>query len=766
MKLNVAGSKATGSAVAGSQQFSMAMNAKAFHTLSSTLYKDKFGAIIREICSNAYDAHLMVGTPERPFVLTFPDRIDSELVIRDFGPGISPDDISGVYCRFFESTKDQDNNTVGAFGLGSKTPFAYTDTFAVTSIHKGVKRIYTAFKDEGMPNLKLMAEMETDEESGLEVSIPVQGKDISSFHNAVIRELRFFPVKPVSNRQWDWADWEVAMDFGSVQFFKSQNAVMRGFFVQIGPVGYRIDKGMITEYAQNKGISLSPMTKHLLEMSVERGYYHPERHSAMLDMPIGTVEVQPSREGLHYTDETCQNILDAIGSAEQKVADEMVQRLDSAYATGCKTFFDTVNQMPQFLRGTLTNITDFKKNYEPFFVDPSGNLKVVWDTNIVSSCTLGKIDFGDERGSVVRTPLVWSEYDYKNNKTVRYGGIELFRADRVYIKDEAFAYKSRMHNHDNDSLVLYFIEPADGQSVDDLVAYFEKFFEVVRVSSLDKNVSRSRTSITGGKVRAWFDLGKWLDTNYVSQFSHKRSLYAHNVQSVFDANLNDITEPTVVLRTHNNSLVYDCDDVYNKLSLAAMLGDAGYKIIAIPKSVKYDNENLCEIEELTDDHHRILRDRLTEIQGAQALNVCIDFVCSFNASVRSMVDRKWLKGTVEDYGFDDEAFRKAQDSLPMMNPMRRHGDLEIVEAIVGSATKYQNMDELFEVANKMTGIDYVPSKMLEKIENEVSLQTIMMEYFNRNNYIVEAIFISKGYPMVDETFSIDFKPKILELVEK
>jgi len=785
MKLNVAGSKATGSAVAGSQQFSMAMNAKAFHTLSSTLYKDKYGAIIREICSNAYDAHTMAGTPERPFVLTFPDRIDSELVIRDFGPGISPEDIGNVYCRFFESTKDNDNNAVGAFGVGSKTPFAYTDTFTVTSIHEGVKRIYTAFKDEGMPNLKLMAETETDEESGLEVCIPVQGKDIQSFHNAVRRELRFFPVKPKSNVEWNWLEWETSMDFGAVQFFKTADEVLVGFFVQIGPVGYRIDKGMITEYAQNKGIRLSPMTKHLLEMSVERTHYYgrsSEQHSAMLDMPIGTVEVQPSREGLHYTDETCQNILDAITAAEKKVAKEMVQRLDDAYAKGCKTFFQMVNELPDFLRGTLSTIKDFEAKYAPFRISDGGSLGVKWDTKIIGggdvndpSTIIGRIAPTACRrwSSVGKTEktstnhLAHTDTGYHGKKKTSYSGRDLFMVDRVYVKDEAFAYKSRIREHD-DGDISYFIEPAAGQSVDDLVAYFEQYLDLVRVSELDKNVNRASTSTTGGRVRSWFELGDWLSKHYVRDFHRGSTLYALRVDSVFNEKLNDIAEPTVVLRTHNNAPAYDCDDVHEKLSLAAMLMDAGYKVIAIPKSATYQNDNLCELDALTDDHHKALRDLLDGVRHTQALKVGLDFATKFNESVQQMFNRNWLTGKQDDYTFDVEALEKALEAAPKLNGYRSDSDMEIAKNVSGAddiQIRYKDMDELFELVNDQAGTTVVPSKALEKIEDDVSIRAVLTEYVDGNLWAVRSIEIPYSCGIVEQSFEITSKPWMLALVD-
>ena len=97
----------------------------------------------------------------------------------------------------FESTKDQSNDSIGAFGLGAKTPFSYTDQFNVTSVTGGIMRAYSAFIDEtGMPSVDLMAEIPTEEPSGVEIKIGVKPEDFNRFREEIRTQLRFFPVKP------------------------------------------------------------------------------------------------------------------------------------------------------------------------------------------------------------------------------------------------------------------------------------------------------------------------------------------------------------------------------------------------------------------------------------------------------------------------------------------------------------------------------------------------------------------------------------------
>ena len=115
----------------GSSSFSIAMNAKAFRTLSDSLYQNKIGSIVREICCNAVDGHIANGNVA-PFSVHLPDAFEPWFSVRDYGIGLSPNAIETVFTKYFESTKDQSNEMIGSFGLGAKSPFSYSDNFTET----------------------------------------------------------------------------------------------------------------------------------------------------------------------------------------------------------------------------------------------------------------------------------------------------------------------------------------------------------------------------------------------------------------------------------------------------------------------------------------------------------------------------------------------------------------------------------------------------------------------------------------------------------
>src|SRR5574343_107469 len=104
-------------------QFKIQASGKTIKLLSDTIYSNKGLAVVRELGCNAYDAHVMVGRENDPFEVHIPDAADKTFRIRDYGPGLSPEDMHSIYSTYGHSTKTEDERTTGALGIGSKSPF-------------------------------------------------------------------------------------------------------------------------------------------------------------------------------------------------------------------------------------------------------------------------------------------------------------------------------------------------------------------------------------------------------------------------------------------------------------------------------------------------------------------------------------------------------------------------------------------------------------------------------------------------------------------
>lgn len=174
-----------------SSAFQIAQSAKMFSVLADKIYTDKIRAVIREIACNALDI-----APNVPFKISTPSYNEPYFSVRDYGTGLTSDQMFNIYTKFFESTKAEDDTQVGGFGLGTKAPFAYTDTFTVTSYQNHKKSVYVAFRSsEGIPQLTLAETTITDEPDGLEVIVPVKPADFQSFETKAAEVLKWFPPK-------------------------------------------------------------------------------------------------------------------------------------------------------------------------------------------------------------------------------------------------------------------------------------------------------------------------------------------------------------------------------------------------------------------------------------------------------------------------------------------------------------------------------------------------------------------------------------------
>ncbi|NBO98832.1 MAG: hypothetical protein EBU90_01720 [Proteobacteria bacterium] len=154
--------------------------ASALSIVSEKLYTNPIAAFIREITSNCIDAHKDLGITKNVEVMIEQTEDDAFVTFRDFGKGMSHEFMETVYLSYFDSTKKDSDEMIGGFGIGSKSPFAYTDSFYIEtqSIQTTEKRIYLFFKNEkGIPSLLLQEVEESEfENHGTKIKVPLHDK--------------------------------------------------------------------------------------------------------------------------------------------------------------------------------------------------------------------------------------------------------------------------------------------------------------------------------------------------------------------------------------------------------------------------------------------------------------------------------------------------------------------------------------------------------------------------------------------------------------
>lgn len=176
-----------------------------FDILRNKMYSNPIAAICREIPSNSRDANRENGIGDKPITITmvkdFLIEGASKIIFSDCGKGMSPEIISEIYTKYGASTKRVSNDLTGGFGLGSKTPFAYTDTFFVDTRVNGELYKYMVYIDEsGLGATTLMVKTFTDLENGTDITIPLRNEsDAKEFENFVAYYTMFWNVKPELN---------------------------------------------------------------------------------------------------------------------------------------------------------------------------------------------------------------------------------------------------------------------------------------------------------------------------------------------------------------------------------------------------------------------------------------------------------------------------------------------------------------------------------------------------------------------------------------
>lgn len=278
--------------------YKIAQNPAAFQILSSGLYSNKIEAVIRELSCNAWDAHVSAGKRKTPIHVTLPTVSDRWFIVRDEGTGLDHEEVRKLYTTYFESDKRESNKTVGGFGLGAKSPFAYTDSFTVTSWKDGIERVYTCTMPLGEePKLIRLLEQPTTHENGVEVKVPVKAADIEVFHDIAAMVFFFFPVKPQANMDIDLISFNeikktplYALGFHEVKDSARQGRPWGAFnSLRMLRTNTKVVMGTVCYPLNLNSLNLTATELNFLSSM-----------KFVLNMPIGSINVAASREELQY----------------------------------------------------------------------------------------------------------------------------------------------------------------------------------------------------------------------------------------------------------------------------------------------------------------------------------------------------------------------------------------------------------------------------------------------------------------------------------
>lgn len=323
------------------------MTPEMFKLLSSGVYQYKIRAVIRELLCNCKDGIIMrdklrkgefhsgaqeegeSGYKELPdlawlagddkFIdLHLPNALEPYIEFRDYGIGMCHEDIMGLYMTYGKSTKNMSNEFIGAMGIGCKSPYAYTDSFMVTSYFNGVARQYAVSMDGGKPKCMKISENPTEELNGLKIRIAVQRNDFNEFLEEASFVVQTFDRKPTITGATINDSLNVIATYGDVQLVKRSSAYHGSkFYVVMGEVRYSLDYSEICS-----GLKFIPMMYCDIFFTI----------------PLGSAKIAPSRETLSLDKETKEFIINEI----QKIDSNMLENIQNDVLKQ-KTFFDAID---------------------------------------------------------------------------------------------------------------------------------------------------------------------------------------------------------------------------------------------------------------------------------------------------------------------------------------------------------------------------------------------------------------------------------------
>ncbi|EFD8933412.1 hypothetical protein CNO49_003389 [Escherichia coli] len=446
-----------------SKAFSITASPKVFKILSSDLYTNKIRAVVRELITNMIDAHALNGNPEK-FIIQVPGRLDPRFVCRDFGPGMSDFDIQGddnspgLYNSYFSSSKAESNDFIGGFGLGSKSPFSYTDTFSITSYHKGEIRGYVAYMDGDGPQIKptFVKEMGPNDKTGIEIVVPVEEKDFRNFAYEVSYIMRPFKDLAIINgldREIDYfPDFDDYYGVNPERYWPDRG----GLYAIYGGIVYPID-GVIRD-------------RNWLSIRNEVNY---------IKFPMGSLDIAPSREALSLDDRTRKNIIERVKELSEKAFNEDVKRFKEStsprhtYRELMKMGYSARDYMiSNSVKFTTKNLS-YKKMQSMFEPDSKlCNAGVVYEVNL--DPRLKRIKQSHETSAVASSYRLFGINTTKINIVIDNikNRVNIVRGLAHALDDSEFNNTLNIHHNER----LLFINPEVESQIDllpDIMAMFE-----------------------------------------------------------------------------------------------------------------------------------------------------------------------------------------------------------------------------------------------------------------------------------------------------
>lgn len=298
-----------------------------FDIVSKQMYRRPIPSIVREITSNCFDSHVEANVSD-PVVISL-SRDDGGYFISftDVGVGMSPERMKKVYSKWFSSTKRDSNDQIGMFGLGSKSPLAYVDSFYLTTIHDNVKYEYTIHKGQKTPRIDLIIQDECIDRNQTEVKIYIKDySDAQLFKEACQSQLAYFDNVYIDSDVFRFNNVYTILDYNTFKY-REDYQYSNNLHILIGKVPY-------------------PIAWEEVEMD-------PIRLPLGIKFNIGDLQVTPERESIRYIElkDSAGNVRHTRDIVKEKI-NAVLYEVRSLYESTVDPNFDDYSSYRSYIEDT------------------------------------------------------------------------------------------------------------------------------------------------------------------------------------------------------------------------------------------------------------------------------------------------------------------------------------------------------------------------------------------------------------------------------
>lgn len=257
-------------------------------SMLSNIYNNPIQAVIREYFTNGLDAHISAGV-DKPVVIQYSPYDGNLLRFTDEGVGMTRDDIINIFGNYFTSTKRDGNTEHGAFGLGSKSGFAISDQYTVTSVKDGMISRVICMKTGGQMIVRTVQHEKTHKANGTSITIPVSSDyptyrvndEIKKFFSGIDENLYHLDF-PANVEVHDVSDVIDGDDFTIELLDDFETSTSSDHIrVFIGAIPYFVPFSELKSFIP------------ILEHSGSSGF-----SGVSIRVPIGSLSIAPNREGV------------------------------------------------------------------------------------------------------------------------------------------------------------------------------------------------------------------------------------------------------------------------------------------------------------------------------------------------------------------------------------------------------------------------------------------------------------------------------------